>query len=63
MLKGVEHNTIEFNFVSVLCGSFRGITGAFQPVTTWRGKYKAALVRIDYPPSSLSSARAKVAEG
>lgn len=63
MLKGDEHNTIEFNFVSVPCSSFRGITDAFQPVTTWRGKYKGALVRIGYPPSSLSYARAKVAEG
>lgn len=63
MLKGGEHNTIEFDFVSVLCGSFRGITGAFQLVTTWRGKYKGALVGIGYPPSILSSARAKVAEG
>jgi len=63
VLKGDEHNTIEFDFVSVLCSAFRGITDPFQPVTTWRGKHKGALVRIDYPPSSLSSARAKVAEG
>lgn len=63
MLKGDEHNTKEPDFVSVLWDSFRGITGAFQPFTTWRGKYKAALLGTGFPPSSLSSATAKVEEG
>lgn len=63
MLKGDEHNTMEPDFVSVLWDSFRGITGAFQLLTTWRGKYKAALLGMGFPPSSLSSAAAKAGQG
>lgn len=63
MVKGDKHNAMVFDFVSVLCGLFRGITGVFQPVTTWRGKYKGVLLPIGYPWSSLRSARAKVVEG
>lgn len=63
VLKRDEHSTKEPDFVSALWDSFRGITGAFQPVTTWRGKYKAALLGIGFPPSSLSSAAAEAGEG
>lgn len=30
-----------------------GITGAFQPLTTWRGRDKAALLAAAFPPSRL----------
>lgn len=38
MLKVDEDNAVVFDSVPWLHGLFRGITGDFQPITTWRGK-------------------------